>query len=256
MTVHELFRLDGKVVLVTGGSRGLGFIMAKGFAEAGANVVLCARKIDACEAAAESLRSSGYECLALRCDVAEPEDVKALVEKTVEHFGRVDVLVNNAGYAWEAPLEQVSLEQWSRTFAVNATGTFLCSQEAGRRMIEQGSGKIVNVLSVAGLASVDPKLADSVSYSASKGALVAFTRDLARKWCRYRINVNGLAPGYFTTKMSQYLIEHRRDALMNSIPMGRLGEPDEIKGVVVFLASAAADYITGQILAVDGGALA
>ena len=123
-------------------------------------------------------------------------------------------------------------------------------------MIGQGSGKIINILSVAGLASVDPKVSDCVPYSASKGALVAFTRDLARKWCRYKINVNGLAPGYFASKMSQYLIEHRKDALMNNIPMGRLGEPDEIKGVVVFLASAAADYVTGQILAVDGGVLA
>jgi gluconate 5-dehydrogenase len=123
-------------------------------------------------------------------------------------------------------------------------------------MIEQGSGKIVNILSVAGLASVDPQISDSVPYSASKGALVAFTRDLARKWCRYKINVNGLAPGYFETKMSRHLIEHRGEALMNAIPMGRLGEPDEIKGVAVFLASAAADYVTGQILAVDGGALA
>jgi len=256
MTAHELFRLDGKVALVTGGSRGLGFIMATGLAEAGANVVLCARKPDACEQSAETLRSLGFECLALSCDVSEPEAVKALVERTVERFGRVDVLVNNAGYAWEAPLEEVSLEQWERTFAVNAAGTFLCTQEAGRRMIEQGSGKVINILSVAGLASVDPKLAESVPYSASKGAVAAFTRDLARKWCRYNINVNGLAPGYFATKMSRYLIEHRRDALMNSIPMGRLGEPDEIKGVVVFLASPAADYVTGQILAVDGGVLA
>ena len=256
MKVDELFRLEGKVAIVTGASRGLGRIMAEGFGEAGAKVVLCARNLEVCEDSAETLRSMGVKCLALRCDVAEREDVKTLVEKTVEHFGRVDVLVNNAGYAWEAPLEEVTLEQWSRTFSVNATGTFLCSQEAGRRMIEQGSGKIVNILSVAGMASVDPKLADSVPYSASKGALAALTRDLARKWCRYNINVNAIAPGYFQTKMSQYLIEHRRDALMNSIPIGRLGEPDEIKGVAVFLASAAADYITGQILAVDGGVLA
>jgi gluconate 5-dehydrogenase len=230
--------------------------MAEGLAEAGANVILCARKQEACEASAETLRSMGAKCLGLSCDVTEPADVRALVERTVHDFGRVDVLVNNAGYAWEAPLEEVTLEQWSQTFAVNATGTFLCSQEAGRRMIEQGSGKIVNILSVAGMASVDPRLADSVPYSASKGAVAALTRDLARKWCRHGINVNAIAPGYFATKMSQYLIEHRSDSLMNSIPMGRLGEPDEIKGVVVFLASPAADYITGQILAVDGGVLA
>ncbi len=256
MKVDELFRLHGKVAIVTGGSRGLGRIMAEGLAQAGAHVVLCSRKLEACEESAETIRSMGAECLALRCDVTEGQEVKTLVERTLAHFGRVDVLVNNAGFAWEAPLEEVTPEQWNRTFAVNAAGTFLCSREAGRKMIEQRSGKIINILSVAGMASVDPRLADSVPYSASKGAVAALTRDLARKWCRYGINVNGIAPGYFDTKMSRYLIEHRRDALMNSIPMGRLGEPDEIKGVVVFLASAAADYMTGHILAVDGGVLA
>ncbi len=256
MKVDQLFSLQGKVTIVTGGSRGLGFMMAKGLAEAGAKLVLCARNLDACQGSAEAVRSLGGECLALRCDVTEPQDVKVLVERTVEHFGRVDVLVNNAGYTWEAPLEEVPLEQWNRTLAINATGTFLCSQEAGRRMIEQRWGRIINILSVAGLASVDPGVADCIPYSASKGAVGAFTRDLARKWCCHNINVNGIAPGYFATKMSRYLIEHRREAVMNTVPMGRLGEPDEIKGVVVFLASAAADYITGQILAVDGGALA
>ena len=256
MKVNELFRLDGKVAIVTGGSRGLGRIMAEGLAQAGAHVVISARKREACEESAKTIRATGAQCLALRCDVTEPQEVRTLVGSTLEHFGRVDVLVNNAGYAWEAPLEEVTPEQWDHTFAVNATGTFLCCREAGREMIEQRSGKIINILSVAGMASVDPALADSVPYSASKGALAALTRDLARKWCRYKINVNGIAPGYFSTKMSRYLIEHRRDALMRSIPMGRLGEPDEIKGVAVFLASPAADYITGQILAVDGGVLA
>ncbi len=256
MKIDQLFSLQGKVIIVTGGSRGLGLMMAEGLAEAGGTLVLCARNLDACERAAEKMRYLGGECLALQCDVTEPEDVKALVAKTVEHFGRVEVLVNNAGYSWEAPLEEFPLDQWNRTLAINATGTFLCSQEAGRRMIDQKWGRIINILSVAGLASVDPGVADCVPYSASKGAVAAFTRDLARKWCCHNINVNGIAPGYFATKMSRYLIEHRREAVMNTVPMGRLGEPDEIKGVVVFLASAAAAYITGQILAVDGGALA
>jgi gluconate 5-dehydrogenase len=256
MQVKELFSLEGRVAIVTGGSRGLGRMMAEGLAEAGAIVVLCARDLEACEASAEALRSSGARCMALRCDVTEPAEVEALAERTVEEFGRVDVLVNNAGYTWETRLEDVSLELWERTFAVNTKGTFLCCQHAGRKMIDQKSGKIINIVSVAGMASVDPKIADCVPYGASKGAVAALTRDLARKWSCHNINVNAIAPGYFATKMSRSLLEHRGDAVMNSIPMRRLGKPDEIKGVAVFLASAAADYITGHILAVDGGVLA
>ena len=256
MKVFDLFSLAGKVAIVTGGSSGLGFMMAEGLAEAGASLVLAARNMERCEEAAERIRATGVQALAVRCDVSEPEEVRGLVEKTLRDFDRIDVLVNNAGYAWEAPLEEFSLEKWERTLAVNTTGTFLCSREAGRRMIEQRTGKIINILSVAGLASIDPRVSDSVPYSASKGAVVAFTRDLARKWCRYNITVNGIAPGYFATRMSRYILEHRREPIMNTIPMQRLGEKDEIKGVAVFLASAAADYVTGQILAVDGGALA
>ncbi|MEW6443907.1 MAG: glucose 1-dehydrogenase [bacterium] len=256
MKAPELFSLSGKVAIVTGGSSGLGLMMAEGLAEAGASVVLAARNLERCEAAAEKVRDIGVPAVALRCDVSEPEEVRGLVEQTLQHFDRIDVLINNAGYAWEAPLEEFSLEKWEQTLAVNTTGTFLCSREAGRRMIEQRAGKIINILSVAGLASVDPRVADSVPYSTSKGAIAAFTRDLARKWCRYHVTVNGIAPGYFATRMSRYILEHRREAILNTIPMQRLGEKDEIKGVAVFLASAAADYITGQILAVDGGALA
>ena len=256
MKTPDLFRLDGKVVIVTGGSKGLGLIMAEGLAEAGANLVLCARKLEECERAAEKISEIGVQTLALRCDVTDPDEVNDLVEKTVSQFQRIDVLINNAGYVWEEPLESVALEKWNRTLAINATGTFLCSQAAGRQMIKQGDGKIINITSVVGLASVDPELSDTVPYAASKGAVVAFTRDLARKWCKYNINVNAIAPGYFATKMSKYIIEHRNPQLMKSVPMKRLGEKDEIKGVAVFLASDAANYITGQVLAVDGGALA
>ena len=256
MRVSELFNLTGKVALITGGSTGLGLMMAEGLAEAGANLVLAARNLERCEAAAAGIRAIGVRALAVRCDVAEPPDVKGLVDRTLQEFGRLDVLINNAAYAWEAPLEGFPLEKWERTLDVNAKGTFLCSQEAGRRMIEQGSGKIINILSVVGLASLDPRVSDCVPYAASKGAGAAFTRDLARKWSRYGITVNAIAPGYFATRMSTYVLEHRREPILNTIPMRRLGQKDEIKGVAVFLASAAADYITGQILAVDGGALA
>ena len=256
MKVSDLFSLAGKVAIVTGGSSGLGLMMAEGLAEAGATLVLAARNMERCEEAAERIRATGAKALAVGCDVSEPEQVTGLVQKTLQHFDRIDVLVNNAGFAWEAPLEEFSMEKWEQTLAVNTTGTFLCSRETGRRMIEQRAGKIINILSVAALASIDPRVSDCVPYSASKGAVVAFTRDLARKWCRYNITVNGIAPGYFATRMARYILEHRREAIMNTIPMQRLGEKDDIKGVAVFLASAAADYVTGQILAVDGGALA
>ena len=253
MNVMELFRLYGKVAIVTGGSRGLGFWMAEALAEAGANVVLCARKLEPCEEAARAIREIGVRSIAVGCDVTDPDAVKTLVEKAVSEFGRVDILINNAGFIWEEPPEKVSLETWNKTLAINATGTFLCSQEAGKQMIKQGWGKIINIASISGLASVDPELSNTVPYSAAKGAIVALTRDLARKWCQYNITVNAIAPGYFATKMSKYLAEHRQPQLMSSIRMKRLGTKDEIKGVAVFLASAAANYITGQILAVDGG---
>jgi len=256
MRVMELFSLKGRVCIVTGGSRGLGLMMAEGLAEADASVVLCARNVEKCEQAAERLRAIGVPVLAVRCDVVNPEEVKGLIDKTLARFGRIDVLINNAGYAWEAPLEDVSLDKWNQTFAVNATGTFLCCQAAGRQMISQREGKIINIVSVVGMASLDPAVSDCVPYAASKGAVAAFTRDLSRKWCKFNINVNAIAPGYFATRMSKYLIEHRGPQTMNTIPMKRLGEKEELKGVAVFLASAAANYITGQIVAVDGGVLA
>lgn len=253
MNVIDLFRLDGKVAIVTGGSRGLGFWMAEALAEAGADVVLCARKLEPCEEAAKHMQEIGVRSLAVFCDVTDPDAVKALVEKTLLEFGRVDILINNAGFIWEEPPESVTLETWNKTMAINATGTFLCSQEAGKRMIEQGQGKIINITSISGLDSVDPDLSDTIPYSAAKGATIAFTRDLARKWCRHNITVNAIAPGYFSTKMSKYLVEHRNQQLMNAIHMKRLGTKDEIKGVAVFLASAASNYITGQTIVVDGG---
>jgi len=255
MNVIDLFRLDGKVAIVTGGSRGLGFWMAEALAEAGADVVLCARKLEPCEEAAKHMQEIGVRSLAVFCDVTDPDAVKALVEKTLLEFGRVDILINNAGFIWEEPPENVTLETWNRTLAVNVTGTFLCSQEAGKQMIKQRQGKIINIASISGLASIDPELSNTVPYSAAKGAIVAFTRDLARKWCKYNITVNAIAPGYFSTKMSKFLVEHRQAQLMNTIHMKRLGTKDEIKGVAVFLSSAAANYITGHTLAVDGGAV-
>ena len=253
MSVTDLFSLDGRVAIVTGSSRGRGFWRAEALAEAGAHVVICARKPEPCEEAAKAIRKIGVRSIAVGCDVTDPESVKALVERTVSEFGRVDILINNAGFIWEELPESVTLETWNRTLAVNATGTFLCSQEAGKQMIEQKQGRIINITSISGLAAVDPELSNTVPYSAAKGAVVAFTRDLARKWCQHNITVNAIAPGYFGTRMSKYLVEHRNPQLMSAIHMKRLGTKDDIKGVAVFLASDAANYITGQTLAVDGG---
>ncbi len=256
MSVIDLFRLDGKVAIVTGSSRGLGFWMAEGLAEAGADVVLCARKIGPCEEAAKAVAEIGVRTLAVACDVTDPDAVKDLVERAVAEFGRIDILINNAGFIWEEPPESASLETWNKTLAINATGTFLCSQAAGRQMIQQKQGKIINITSISGLTSIDPELSNTVPYSAAKGAVVAFTRDLARKWCPHNITVNAIAPGYFATKMSKYLVEHRQPQLMSAIHMKRLGTKEEIQGVAVFLASSASNYITGQVLAVDGGVVA
>ncbi len=255
MNVMELFRLDGKVAIVTGGSRGLGFWMAEALAEAGADVVLCARKLEPCQEAAKAIREIGVRSAAFSCDVSDQTQVKDVVEKAIAQFGRIDILINNAGFIWEEPLENMSLEKWNRTMAINATGTFLFTQEVGKHMIKQKQGKIINIASVAALVSADPELSNTIAYSASKGAVVSFTRDLARKWCQYNININAIAPGYFATKMSKFLIENRQPQLMRTIQMKRLGTKDDIKGVAVFLCSAAANYVTGQTLAVDGGVL-
>jgi NAD(P)-dependent dehydrogenase (short-subunit alcohol dehydrogenase family) len=253
MKPTELFDLSGKVAIVTGGGTGQGREMAQGLAEAGADVVLCARKPERCEQAAEELRALGVRSLGLRCDVREPAEVDAVVERTRVELGRIDVLVNNAGTSWGAPAEDYPLEGWQKVIDVNLTGVFLCSQAAGRVMIDQQAGKIVNIASVAAFGGAPPELMNAVGYSASKGGVVSFTRDLATKWARHGISVNAIAPGWFPSDMNKVLLEAQGDAYLEHIPLRRFGGPDDLKGAVVFLASRASDYVTGQTLVVDGG---
>jgi gluconate 5-dehydrogenase len=241
------------VTIVTGGGSGIGRQMARALAELGSDLVLCARKAERCEQAAGELRALGVRTLGLGCDVRDSEQVQAVIGRAASEFGRIDVLVNNAGTTWAAPAEETPLEGWQKVIDVNLTGVFLCSQAAGRIMIGQGGGKIVNIASVAALGGARPEVMDSVSYNASKGGVVSFTRDLAVKWARHGINVNAIAPGWFPTQMSKYVLERHRDALYEQIPMRRFGGADDLKGAVVFLASAASDYMTGQLLVVDGG---
>ncbi len=253
MTVLDFFNLKGKTAIVTGGGRGLGAQIAEGFAEAGANVVVCSRKLDACTEVAEKLKGLGVETLALACDITKQADVKMVVDETVKRFGTIDILVNNSGATWGAPVVDMPIEAWQKVINVNVTGTFLMSQEAGKIMIDKGGGKIINIASVAGLGGTDPRFMDTIGYNTSKGAVITFTKDLAVKWGQYNINVNAIAPGFFPTKMSTVLMERGRDRILEKTPLKRFGTDEDLKGVALFLASKASDYVTGDVVVVDGG---
>lgn len=254
MRLREQLDLTGRTAIVTGGASGLGYQMAEALAELGANVVVCARKLERCEEAAAQLASEhGVEALGLRCDVRERDEIDAVVAETRERFGRIDVLVNNSGTTWGAPAADLPPEGWQKVFDVNVTGLFAFTQAAGRVMIEQGSGSIVNIASVTAFQGVRPEAMDAIAYNASKGAVVSFTRDLAVKWARFGVRVNALAPGWFPTEMSEYSLAHAGSLLVERIPLGRFGEPAEIKGALALLASSAGSFITGATLMVDGG---
>ncbi len=252
MNVKQLFDLKGRVAIVTGGSIGLGRQMAEGLAEMGADLVLCARKAERCERAAAELKTLGVRTLALGCDVKKPSDIQEVVNATLSQFGRIDILINNAGASWGAPVEEMTLDQWNRVIETNLTGTFLFSQAAGRHMTAQKRGKIINIASTAGLRGSPPEF-QAIGYSASKGGVITFTRDLARKWAIHNVHVNAIAPGWFPTHMSEVVIERNKPNFLAGIPLGRLGSDHDLKGAAVFLASDASDFVTGQVLAVDGG---
>ncbi len=253
MDARKMFDLSGKVAIVTGGGRGIGYQMALGLAEAGANVVLCSRKVEICQEAAKNLARLGIQAIALQCDVKSPENIQRVVDTTLQQFNRVDILVNNSGANWAAPPEEYPLEGWQKVLETNVTGVFLFCQIVGRAMIRAGGGSIINVSSVMGLVGTEAEAADAIGYSTSKGAVIAFTKDLAAKWAKYQIRVNTIAPGWFPTDMTRVVLEQHGKKMLGHIPMGRFGGEDELKGAAVFLASAAARYITGIVLPVDGG---
>ncbi len=252
MNAKQLFDLTGRVAIVSGGSIGLGRQMAEGLAEMGANLVLCARKQERCEEAADELRSLGVQTLALACDVQNKPAIQAVVDATLASFGRIDILVNNAGVSWGAPIETMTLEQWNRVLSTNLTGTFLFCQAAGKAMIAQRSGKIINIASVAGLGGSSAEV-QAIGYHASKGGVIAFTKDLACKWAPHNVQVNAIAPGWFPTHMSERVIEQHKGSFLTKIPLNRFGGDHDLKGAAVFLASEASAYVTGHVLAVDGG---
>jgi NAD(P)-dependent dehydrogenase (short-subunit alcohol dehydrogenase family) len=252
MNTRKLFDLTGRVAIITGGSVGLGRQMAEGLAEMGASLVLCARKKERCEQAAQELQRLGVETLALGCDVKDPASIRAVVDAAVSKFGRIDVLINNAGTSWGAPVEEMRLEHWNKVIETNLTGTFLFAQAAGKFMISQRRGKIINIASVAGIRGAPPEF-QAIGYHASKGGVIAFTKDLACKWGIHNIQVNAIAPGWFPTNMSAVVIEKNKETFLRKIPLGRFGNEDDLKGAAVFLASDASNYVTGHVLVVDGG---
>lgn len=249
---HPLFDLSGRVALITGGSVGLGRQMAEALAQMGAHLVLCSRKKERCEQTANELRTLGVQTLALACDVKHPASIQAATEAAVKHFGRIDILINNAGTSWGAPAEDMTLEQWNKVIETNLTGTFLFSQAVGRIMIAQRRGKIINIASVAGMRGSPPSFS-AIGYSCSKAGVIMITKDLACKWGMHNIQVNAIAPGWFPTDMSEKVIERNKESLLAGIPLGRFGGPQDLKGAAIFLASDASDFVTGHTLVVDGG---
>jgi len=254
MTKHvkELFDLTGKTAIVTGGSRGLGLEMAEALAEAGAKLMLCARRENWLTPALEEFRARGFEAEGKLCDVAVPEQVQAVTDAAVEKFGRVDILVNNAGISWGAMPEDMPLEKWKQVLDVNLTGCFLFAQSAGLQMLKQESGSIINIASISGITSSanGPFYA---GYVASKAGLIGLTRELAASWGRKGIRVNAIAPGFFHSRLADAVIDIYEGSIRENNAIPRIGAEGELKGAAVFLASEASSYITGQTIVVDGG---
>jgi NAD(P)-dependent dehydrogenase (short-subunit alcohol dehydrogenase family) len=247
------FRLDGKVAVVTGSSSGLGARFAEVLAGAGATVVVAARRRERIEALAAAIAAEGGEALAVGCDVTSDSEVRALFGSAVERYGRIDVLANNAGVAVEEDDRVESVESFRRVVAVNLTGAYACAREAGLAMLDDGGGSIINTASISGLVAGDGP--DTPSYAATKGGIVNLTRELAVRWAPHGVRVNSIAPGWFPTEMTAADLdsEEGRRFVTDRTPLGRPGRLDELDGALLFLASEASSYVTGQTLIVDGG---
>lgn len=251
-SVDMLFKLTNRVAIVTGASRGLGEEMAEGLAEAGASLMICARRGEWLSPTLDRFKGLGFRAEGLVADVSSPSDVQAVIDRAMAVYGQIDVLVNNAGITWGAEPEDLPLEKWQKVIDVNLTGAFLFSQAAGREMLKRGYGRIINVASIAGLAASvhGPHYA---AYAASKAGLMGLTRELAVSWGRQNIRVNAIAPGFFHSRMADPVLPLAEPSIKESCPIPRVGAAGELKGVCVFLASDASNYITGQTLVVDGG---
>jgi len=253
MSMH-LFNLDGKVAVVTGASRGLGRGFAKALAEAGALTICMARSVPDLEVTAAQIREAGGKAEVWQVDVASPSEIQTAFDHIVERYGRLDILVNNAGTEIPKEVFDVTEQDFDTIMGTNLRGLYFAAQAAARHMVRQGSGKIINLGSLASQIG----LAGATVYSASKGGVLQFTRALAVELARKNVQVNAIGPGYFRTDMTEPFFQdpEHREWIENRIPMGRIGTPEDLAGTVVFLASPASDYVTGQIIYVDGGWLA
>ncbi len=253
-SVKQLFNLDGRVALVTGGSRGLGLQMAHALGEAGARVMLTSRKAADLEEAVAELRAAGIDADWIAADCGREDDIRRLGDETLARMGQVDILVNNAGAAWGSPAEDHPVEAWDKLMNLNVRGYFILSQHLAKRsMIPRRQGRIINIASIAGLGG-NPAHLQTIAYNTSKGAVINFTRALGCEWGRHNITVNAICPGFFPSKMTQHTLAEHGDEMAAKAPLLRLGDDEDLKGVTLLFASDAGKHITGQWLAVDGGA--
>ena len=252
--IRQLFDISGKTALVTGGSRGLGLQIAEALGEAGARVLLSARKAPELEAAVATLKARGIDADFIAADSSQPADIERLAASAIARLGHVDILVNNAGASWGAPAEDHPLDAWDKVMNLNVRAIFLLSQAIGKAsMIPRRSGRIVNVASIAGF-SGNAGAMKTVAYNTSKAAVINFTRALAGEWGVHGINVNALAPGFFPSKMTAGLLQAVGvDNMRAHVPLRRIGDDEDLKGAALLLASDAGKHITGQVIAVDGG---
>ena len=256
MTVKKLFDLSGRTAIITGGSRGLGLQIAEALGEMGAKLALTARKQDELDHAVEHLAKNGVEAHAFVCDIGKRDSIPSVFDRMLAKLGRVDILVNNAGATWGAPAEDHPLEAWDKLISVNLVGGFAMAQQAAKKaMIPAQWGRIVNVASIAGLYASDPAVVRTVSYNATKHAVVGMTKQLAAEWGEHGITVNAICPGFFPSKMTHATLDTMGETLRKATPTRRLGGPEDLQGLAVLLASEASRHITGQAIAVDGGAM-
>jgi len=255
VNVRQLFELNGRTALVTGGSRGLGLQIAEALGEMGARIAISARKKDELDEAVAHLAKRQIDATAYVCDIGKREAIAPFTQEVLKKFGRVDILVNNAGATWGAPAEDHPLEAWDKLVNVNLTGVFVLTQIIGRQsMIPARWGRIINVASIAGLMGQDPRIVRTIAYNATKGGLVNFTRALAAEWGSHGITVNAICPGFFPSKMTKATLDTTGELVRDWTPTKRLGNDEDLKGLAVLLASEASRHITGQAIAVDGGA--